>query len=137
MANPRYITVKGKPTQPLMDKIKRAHEIYHANLEWFTGKYGLDVEEFKDNRKLFLIGSQAEETVWNDAFSDVDFKLLNRRVLPMSLQIYKKEVLDPLLHDGEKRDWIDMWFAQRDDQIRAPRYDLTRYWLELNDTLRK
>ena len=130
MPNPRYI-LGVDPTPPLLEKLKLGHQVFHANLDWFAQKYGLDLEDRTNMAKIegvFLIGSHAEFERWDDAFSDVDFKLVNSFALPMNMQIYKKEVLDRLLHDGEKRNWVDMFFVQRDDQVMEPRYDLTSYW---------
>ncbi|MEK6911058.1 MAG: hypothetical protein AABW82_04765 [Nanoarchaeota archaeon] len=134
--NPRYITTRNSPSKLLLDKLAWAHQVYHANLGWFADKYSIqeDLPKFKDIKSVFLIGSHATKDNWHDDTSDVDFKFHIPGLTSMYAQIYKKEVLDKLLHDGEKRDWVDLWFAQRDDQITHPRYSLTKHWNKFNKT---
>ena len=135
--NPRYFsaTKQGRPTKLLVQKLALAHNVFHSNIDWFCGNYQIDQEERRnitDVQGVYLIGSHATSNNWQDDTSDVDFKLLVPNATQSNLLFYKRDVLDKLLHGGEKRDWVDLWFAQRDDQIMLPRYDLTRYWLDFN-----
>jgi len=128
MPNPRYIIGSGEPTVELLDKLSTAKEIFTFNLEWFCRKYGLDPLELSDIRGAFLIGSHAKESGWRNETSDLDIKLVNPSAIPQDLFRYKREVLDPLLHKGEKKRWIDLFFAREDYQVTLPRWDITPYW---------
>lgn len=131
MPNPRYLTSDGEPTVELIDKLCTARQVYFSNLEWFCQKHGLSQEEFKAIRGIFLIGSHANDSGWQDETSDLDFKLVNSEALPEHLFTYKREVLDKLLHQGEKKRWIDLFFAREDYQVTDPKWNLTTYWNKL------
>lgn len=131
MPNPRYISVEGIPSVELLRKLDRARAIFFNNLEWFCEKYSFLERELRDVQGIYLIGSHAQQDGWKDETSDLDLKLLMPEATPQNLHQYKREVLDPLLCRGKKKRWIDLFFAQRIDQIMFPRYDLTSYWNEL------
>lgn len=128
MPNPRFISTEGIPTVELLEKIRHAKLVFNGNLEWFCEKWyapreGMEVE------KCYLIGSHANDFGWHDETSDLDLKLIMPRGDSEKLRRFRKEVLGPLLCNSErKRDWIDLYFVQRDDQVLSPRYDVTQYW---------
>lgn len=132
MPNPRLISEAGEPTVELLGKLQRGRGVYLSNIPWFCEKYGLNPEEFKDVQGVYLIGSHAQERGWHDDTSDIDFKILNPSATPSDLHRYKREVLDRLLHEGEKRRWVDLFFARADYQITMPRFDLTSYWNKMS-----
>ena len=138
MPNPRYIQLKkqgeiyiAEPSVELLRKIKTASNVFYSNLGWFCEQNGFLERELAEISGVYLIGSHATESKWDDDTSDVDFKLLNPIATPSDLHQYKRDVLDRLLCQGgseNKKRWIDLFFAQRDDQIMDPRFDLTSYW---------
>jgi predicted nucleotidyltransferase len=128
MSNPRYLTQKGEPTVELLQKLSRAKKTYFENINSFCGKYSLDSDEFKNITGVFVIGSHARDNGWDDDTSDLDLKLINNLALPEYLWKYKKEVLDPALCVGEKRRWIDLFFAREEYQVLPPRWNVTEYW---------
>ena len=105
MANPRYIGRNGEPTIELLNKLNRGKQVFLANLEWFCEKQALNRMELEDIKGVYLVGSHAGEKGWHDDTSDIDFVLLNPKATPENLHRYKREVLDRLLHEGEKRRW--------------------------------
>jgi hypothetical protein len=123
--NQKYIH-SGRPTKHLLNKLGIFKKIYFRNLPTFCKKYSLTEGDFAID-KLFLIGSNAKDSGWTNN-SDTDLKIVNDLVIPEYLWKYKDEVLDPLLCKGKKSEWIDIFFAVRDDQILHPRYDLTSYF---------
>jgi len=128
MPNPRYLTEGGEPQVELLRKLSLAKQTYFHNLYSFCQKYSFDSRELSAIEKVFLIGSHATEKDWNDESSDLDLKLVNSVALPENLWRYKREVLDPKLHIGEKKRWIDLFFAREDYQVTSPKWDLTKYW---------
>lgn len=128
MANPRYLTDEGEPTVELLKKLSHAKNIYFRNLEQFCEKYVLEPRDFRDIRNVFLIGSHATDKEWDDSHSDLDLKLVNPSAIPEYFWKYKKEILDPQLCIGEKKRWIDLFFARELYQVLLPRWDLTKYW---------
>lgn len=131
MPNPRYISGEGIASVELLKKLDRARAVFCGNLGWFCEKYSILERELGDVQRVYLIGSHAEFEGWKDETSDLDLKLLIPEATPQNLHQYKREVLDPLLCRGKKKRWIDLFFAQRDDQVMDPRFDLTTYWNEL------
>ncbi len=128
MPNPRYLTKDGEPTVELLDKLGTAKKIYYGGIKEFCEKYYLDENDFKNVKKIFLIGSHAKDTAWCDETSDLDFKLIVDSVSPTNLLIYRREVLDKKLKQGNKKRWIDLFFAKREDMVLDPKWDLTDYW---------
>lgn len=128
MPNPRYLTEEGEPQVELLKKLSLAKQTYFNNLEQFCKKYSFDLNELSSIGRVFLIGSHATENDWDDDSSDLDLKLVNSKAIPENLWRYKREVLDTKLHVGEKKRWIDLFFAREDYQVTPPRWDLTRYW---------
>jgi len=131
MPNPRYMSHEGIPTVELLDKLNWAKEVYMTNLDRFCRKHGFDPLELSDCRKVFLIGSHAKENGWHNETSDLDFKIINPHALPQDMHTYKREVLDPLLHKGAKKRWVDLFFVSEDYQVLPPRWDVTSYWNSL------
>jgi len=125
------MTPEGEPTVELLQKLTRAKQVFYGNLEWFCEKWGYDAQELKIVEGVYLIGSHAKEQGWNDETSDLDFKIVNSQALPESLHRYKREVLNRLLNQGDKKRWIDLYFSQRSDQVLPPSWDLTEYWKRL------
>jgi len=99
-----------------------------GNLDFFCDRYSLDSIDFKKVENIFLIGSHAEEKKWNNETSDLDLKIINSSVIPDYLLRYKREILDPKLHIGEKPNWIDLFFSRELYQVLEPRYELIDYW---------
>jgi len=128
MPNPRYISNNGEPTVELLQRLTQAKQVYFSNLSWFCEKQAFHPNELEKISEVYLIGSHAQENGWHNDTSDIDFKLINKEALPEQLHVYKREVLDPVLHIGEKKRWIDLWFAREDYQITSPRWNLTSYW---------
>ena len=128
MPNPRYLTKEGEPTVELLQKMSLAKKVYFENLEPFCEKHYLDISSFKDISHIFLIGSHATENEWHDESSDLDLKIVNPSAIPENLWRYKREVLDPQLHLGEKKRWVDLFFAREPYQVTEPKFDLIRYW---------
>ena len=128
MPNPRYMSYGGEPSVELLDKMTRAKQVYIGNLGWFCPKHAFEPKDFRDVRGVFLIGSHATDSDWKDDTSDLDLKLIVPAPLPAQLHTYKREVLDRLLHEGEKKRWIDLFFAREDYQVTLPRWDVTSYW---------
>ncbi|MEK6835787.1 MAG: hypothetical protein AABX55_02075 [Nanoarchaeota archaeon] len=133
MPNPRYIK-DGKLTEELEFKLKLAHYVYISELEPFCKGYGYDheLENLRNVKGVYLIGSHAQESGWDDEKSDIDFRLLIPNMLPEAFDQYKRKILDAKLHIGKKPDWIDLFASQRDDQILQPMYNLTNLWKEFN-----
>lgn len=128
MPNPKYLTTEGKPTVELLKKLSLVKDVYLGNLGKFCHKYFLNEEDFKDIRNVFLIGSHAEENSWDDEQSDLDLKIVNPSAIPEYLWKYKKEVLNSKLCVGEKKSWIDLFFASKEYQVLPPRWELIDYW---------
>lgn len=128
MPNPRYLTEKGEPTVELLQKMSIAKHVYFENLKNFCEKYSFDFDSISDIENVYLIGSHATENEWNNESSDLDLKLVNPSAIPENLWRYKREVLDPLLHVGEKRRWIDLFFSREDYQVTSPKFSLGKYW---------
>ena len=129
MPNPRYLTEQGEPTVELLQKLSLVKKIYFEGVSKFSYKYSLDKTDFGDIQNIFLIGSHANKTGWNNETSDLDLKIVNPSVLPEFLWKYKKEVLNPFLCFGrEKKRWIDVFFAREDYQVTFPRWELIEYW---------
>lgn len=131
MPNPRYMSREGIPTVELLDKLNWAKEVYMTNLEWFCRKHSFDISELNTLKSIFLIGSHAKERGWHNETSDLDFKIVNPLALPQDLHTYKREVLDPLLHIGAKKRWVDLFFVSEEYQVLKPRWDVTSYWHNL------
>jgi|SRR3989344_140452 len=131
MPNPRYLSKEGIPTVELLGKLYLAKQVFHSNLGWFCETHGFQAEELKNIAGVYLIGSHAEEDGWNDNTSDLDIKLVNGSAFPENLHRYKREVLDKLLHQGEKRRWVDLFFVGEEYQVTQPWWDLTEYWSRL------
>lgn len=127
MPNPRYFTSKGV-TKELLDKLEIAKKVYLGNLNFFCNRYCLDLDNFKKVENIFLIGSHAEEKKWSNETSDLDLKIVNSSVIPDYLLKYKREILDPKLHIGEKPNWIDLFFSRELYQVLEPRYELIDCW---------
>ncbi len=130
MPNPRYLTEKGKPQVELLRKLDLAKAVYLENIKSFCEKNSLNPEEIIAIKKVFLIGSNAEESRWDNDGSDLDLKLVNSTALPENLLRYKRKVLDPILCNigKPKKYWIDLFFAHDDYQVTLPRWDITEYW---------
>jgi hypothetical protein len=131
MPNPRYMSSQGIPSVELLRKLNMANSVFYGNLDWFCNKWGFLEKEFVDIQGVYLIGSHAQLNGWKDETSDLDLKLLVPDAIPQNLHQYKREVLDRLLCQGPKKRWVDLFFAQREDQIMDPRFDVTFYWNEL------
>ncbi|MEM4719379.1 MAG: hypothetical protein QXG18_00740 [Candidatus Pacearchaeota archaeon] len=133
MPNPRFLDKEGNPTVELLLKIERAKKVYLGNLEKFCKENFISSQDFKQIEKVYLIGSHATENDWDNERSDVDFKLVVPKVLPMNLLDYKRKILDPSLKQEteEKRKWIDLYFVHSDYQVLPPRFDLTEYWYKI------
>lgn len=131
MPNPRYIDENGIPTKELLEKLKIAKETYHRNLCTFCNTYSFDINQLGDIESVFLIGSQATEEEWDDEKSDIDFKLVNSSAPINALYGYKRGTLNRKLLRGEKRDWIDFFFASGEQEVSHPRVDLTEYWMSV------
>jgi predicted nucleotidyltransferase len=128
MPNPRYLTSDGEPTVELLKKLSLAKDVYFRNLESFCNKHGVEINDLRDIHNVFLIGSHAQDTGWNDNFSDLDLKIVNPLAIPEYLWKYKKEILDPSLCVGKKKRWIDLFFAREEYQVLPPRWSLIEYW---------
>jgi len=133
MPNPRYIK-DGKPTEELEFKLKMAHYVYMSELEPFCKGYGFEheLENLRNIQGVYLIGSHATVSEWDDENSDIDFKLFMPEMLPEAFDQYKRKVLDAMLHIGEKKKWIDMFAVNRNDRVEYPFFDLTNMWKEFN-----
>lgn len=138
MPNPRYLVYPdyeretGEPTVELLGKMEKAKNTYHKNLPAFCKKWGFDINDMCHIEGIYLIGSHATESEWNNDTSDLDLKLINPAAPPMWLHLYKREILDPELNAGkEKFRWIDLFFAREEYQVLKPRWDLTNYWIGL------
>ncbi|MBT4135625.1 hypothetical protein HOD75_02900 [archaeon] len=135
MPNPRYLTNDGEPTVELLRKLTHAKKIFTRELDGFCDSWGYDPNEIGWVENIYLIGSHAEVSGWTNDTSDLDLKIINSKAFPQALWDYKRRVLDPCLCEGdEKRKWIDIFFARRDDQVLYPRWELTEYWdnIDLN-----
>jgi len=132
MPNPRYLTEDGEATVELLRKLSLAKRVYYVGLNRFCEKEVLDRKQLATIKAVFLIGSHAEETSWDNSTSDLDLKLINPDAIPENLWRYKREVLDPTLcnPDTRKRDWIDLFFAREEYQVLHPRWNLTKYWVQ-------
>jgi hypothetical protein len=128
MPNPRYLTNEGEPTVELLQKLSLAKGIYLNNLPEFCDRHFFDVSDFLDIQNVFLIGSHAEKRGWNNDTSDLDFKIVNPTVIPEHAWKYKRDVLDPMLKIGEKRRWVDLFFAREIYQVIEPKWSLIKYW---------
>ncbi len=130
MPNPRYLTSDGIPQVELLKKLSIAKAVYFGELRKFCKKHCMSAKELGAIERVFLIGSHAEETGWNNNTSDLDLKLINSMAIPENLWRYKREVLDPTLCNSgkDKRHWIDLYFAREDYQVLNPKWDLTEYW---------
>jgi hypothetical protein len=128
MPNPRYLTKEGEPTVEMLQKLSLAKKVYFENLPSFCQKHYLDEISLGDIKQIFLIGSHATENEWDDNSSDLDLKLVNPSAIPENLWRYKKEILNPALCIGEKKRWIDLFFAREEYQVLDPKWDLTPYW---------
>ncbi len=131
MPNPRFMSRNGEPTVEMLQLLTRAKQVFLHNLEWFCEKYGYSQEELKGIDGVYLIGSHANEGGWKNSTSDVDLKLTNPNADPENLLRYKREVLDPLFKQGEKRRWIDVYFVREAYQVTPPGWDLTQYWQKI------
>jgi len=143
MPNPRYLKVRSSfvngelkvewvPTRELLEKLRKAKVTYFKSLDRFCDENVLSIEDYRRITEIYLIGSHAEEEKWNNDSSDIDFKLLIPNATPAYLLDYKRRFLDPVFKkSSKKKDWIDLYFAQRDDQIFLPRYGLIEYWNEI------
>jgi hypothetical protein len=127
MPNPRYFTSE-RATDELLEKLGLAKKVYLKNLNLFCKRYCLDSSDFKKVENIFLIGSHAEEEKWSNKTDDLDLKIVNSSVISDYLLRYKREILDPKLHIGEKPNWIDLFFARELYQVFEPRYELIDYW---------
>jgi predicted nucleotidyltransferase len=128
MPNPRYLSYEGEPSVELLKKLSRTKKVYFGDLEKFCHRYALDPHDFKNIQNVFLIGSHATDKEWDDRSSDLDFKIVNPSIIPEYLWKYKREILDPKLCIGEKRRWIDVFFARELYQVLLPRWELIAYW---------
>lgn len=130
MPNPRYLTREGEPSVELLRKLSRAKSVFYDNLPKFCKDNFFDLKELNTIERVFLIGSHATDSEWDNDSSDLDIKLINPRAIPENLWRYKKTILDPILCDQEKekRYWIDLFFARELYQVLEPRWDLTGYW---------
>ncbi len=131
MANPRYVLDNDEPSVELLEKLNLARQVYFNNLDWFCDKWAYNKNEMSFIKSVWLIGSHTTDTDWRDETSDLDLKLVVPAGMSENLYRYKREVLDPLLCIGEKKRWIDMFFARREDQVMPPRVDLTAAWEKL------
>ncbi len=133
MPNPRFIGDNGEPTVELLLKLEKAKRVYFQNLESFCNNNSFSVNEMKDIRGVYLIGSHAKACDWDNENSDVNFKLVLPFALPMNLFEYKRKVLDPILcHKHLKKSkWIDLFFVREEYQVFPPHIDLTEYWHRL------
>jgi len=133
MANPRYISQSGEPTSELLEKMALAKQVFLSNLPWFCEKYSQDPISMGRVDAVYLIGSHADDGGWKNETSDLDLKIVNKseEYFPDYIHRFKREVLKPLLCQGSKNRWIDLYFVQREDQVLLPRIDLTRFWNEL------
>lgn len=128
MPNPRYLSRTGEPTVELLDKLTLAKRVIVSNLPWFCDKWGYDPSELAVVKSIYLIGSHAEEKKWKNPTSDLDLKVVNPEALPENLHNFRREVLRPLLMQGEKHRWIDLFFVREEYQVLPPSWDLTSYW---------
>lgn len=128
MPNPRYLTEKGEPTVELLQKMSLAKKVYYENIDSFCQKWSINQNDLTDIKEVYLIGSHATEAEWQDEKSDLDLKLVNPSAIPENLWRYKKEVLDPKLHLGEKKRWVDLFFAREDYQVTNPKFPVGEYW---------
>lgn len=134
MPNPRYISRNGEPSVELLQKLREGRMVFESNLPWFCQRHGFNLNEIKKVNGVYLVGSHASERDWHNDTSDIDFALVVPDALPENLHRYKREVLDRLLHVGEKRRWIDLYFLREDYQVTDPRVELTPYWDKVIDT---
>jgi hypothetical protein len=133
MPNPRYI--KGERiTSELEFKLKLAHYVYMSELGPFCRGFGYEheLENLRNIGGVYLIGSHAQDSGWDNEKSDIDFKFLIPNMLPAAFDEYKRKILDTKLHIGKKPDWIDIFACQRKDQVLPPSYDLTWLWKEFD-----
>jgi hypothetical protein len=132
MPNPRYLSYEGEPTVELLMKLYNAKKVYFNNLDSFCKKMCFDRDNFYDIKRVYLIGSHAEEDKWHNDTSDIDFKLVLPNMIPQNLFEYKRRILDNKLCSSErKRDWIDLYFVKEDYQVDGPRWDVTRAWKDI------
>ncbi len=138
MPNPRFMSREGEPTVELLIKLHQAKKVYFDNLDGFCAREFTDNEAMRDILEVYLIGSHAEEERWNNDTSDVDLKIVNPTAIPEHLFRYKRKVLDRILCASErKRDWVDLFFVPQNYQVLAPRWDVTRYWNQIEFGLGK
>jgi hypothetical protein len=132
MPNPRYLSREGEPTVELLMKIYHAKKTYFSELKSFCQNEFIDERTLKKIQTVYLIGSHAEESGWDNDGSDIDLKLVVPNAIPENLFRYKRKVLDKMLCSSErKKDWIDLYFVREDYQVTAPRYDLTKHWNQI------
>ena len=129
MPNPRYVK-NGIPTQELEEKLKYAHYVYMNEVGPFCRGFGLDheLENLKDIKGVYLIGSHATDSEWDNKESDIDFKLLIPNLLPDAFDQYKRKILDDKLHIGTKPTWIDLFAVNEKYKVDPPYTDLTSLW---------
>ena len=129
MPNQRYIK-DGKATEELEFKLNMAHYVYMSELEPFCKGYGFEheLEGLKNVCGVYLIGSHATDSEWDNKNSDIDFKLLLPNMLPEAFDQYKRKVLDSMLHIGEKNKWIDLFAVNEKYKVDMPYADLTELW---------
>ncbi|MEK6835311.1 MAG: hypothetical protein AABX61_03550 [Nanoarchaeota archaeon] len=134
MPNPRYIK-DGKPTEELEFKLKMAHYIYVSELEPFCKGYSFEheLENLRNVKGVYLIGSHATDSKWDNENSDIDFKLLIPNMLPEAFDQYKRKVLDAMLHIGEKKKWIDLFAVNESYKVISPYFDLTSLWINFKN----
>lgn len=132
MPNPRYLTREGEPTVELLRKLTLAKHVFESNLIWFCEEQGLNLTELSVVERIYIIGSHANKNSWQDETSDLDLKIVNGKALPENLHRYKRKVLDRLLCQGERKRWIDIFFAREDYQVTEPRWDVTDYWKRIS-----
>ncbi|MAG02198.1 hypothetical protein CMI42_02580 [Candidatus Pacearchaeota archaeon] len=134
MPNPRYLSDEGIPTVELLDKMRIAKNVYFENLKSFCGNRGINEDEMKAIKSVWLIGSHASEDNWMDDTSDLDLKLVNPEAFRHNMLEYKLKVLNPILcpEDEEKRRWIDLYFVGETYQVTDPCYDITGDWDQLD-----
>ncbi len=128
MPNPRYLTSQGEPTVELLKKMSFAKKVYYENLDKFCEKWAIEKKDLENITNVYVIGSHATEKDWNDDTSDLDLKLVNPNAIPENLWRYKREILDPHLHLGEKKRWVDLFFAREDYQVTNPKFSVVDYW---------
>lgn len=129
MANPLYITEKGRATDRLKLEMSRALEVYKVNLRLFCQKYGLETRPFEHVADIFLTGFHAspDSVLYPRREAPINLALVNPVVLPGDASLYKREVLDNLLLNSpnDRCPPIDLWHASADYQVNDPRFNVT------------